>query len=100
DAKKARLVEVARTLEDPGIWSDAKRAQDLGKERRSLEDTVGNVEAIDTGLRDSAELFTLAKAEGDDDTLRSVGADVSAIEKRVADLEFRRMFSDPMDPSN
>jgi peptide chain release factor 2 len=100
DAKKSRLVEVARTLEDPKIWDDAKRAQDLGKERRTLEEIVGTLEKIDTGLRDSGELFTLAKSEGDDDTLVAVEGDVKETEKLVADLEFRRMFADPMDPNN
>jgi peptide chain release factor 2 len=100
DAKKSRLVEVTRNLEDPKVWDDAKKAQDLGKERRALEDTVGNVEKIDAGLRDSAELFKLAKGESDDDTLVSVEGDVQGIEKLVADLEFRRMFNDPMDPNS
>jgi peptide chain release factor 2 len=100
DAKKSRLVEVTRNLEDPKVWDDAKKAQDLGKERRALEDTVGNVEKIDAGLRDSAELFKLAKGESDDDTLVSVAGDVQGIEKLVADLEFRRMFNDPMDPNS
>ena len=100
DAKKSRLVDVGKTLEDPGIWSDARRAQELGRERRSLEEIVANVEAIESGLRDSSELFELARAEGDDGTLRSVGDDVRGIERRVADLEFRRMFSDPMDPNS
>ncbi len=100
DAKKARLVEVGKSLEDPGVWSDAKRAQELGRERRTLEEIVTNVEAIASGLRDAGELFALARGEADDDTLRSVGEDVRRIEKRVAELEFRRMFSDPMDPNN
>jgi peptide chain release factor 2 len=52
------------------------------------------------GLRDSSELFSLARGEGDDDTLESLAGDVAGIERRVADLEFRRMFSDPMDPNN
>ncbi|MGZ5662289.1 MAG: peptide chain release factor 2 [Usitatibacter sp.] len=100
DAKKSRLIEVARTLEDPNIWADAKRAQDLGKERRSLEDTVGTIEKIDAGLKDSGELFALARGEGDDDTLEAIATDVQGVEKLVADLEFRRMFNDPMDPNN
>jgi|SRR5688572_7257725 len=100
DARKSRLVEVARTLEDPGIWSDAKRAQDLGKERRQLEEIVANVEKIDSSLADSKELFALAKGESDDATLLAVGADVKGIEKLVADLEFRRMFNNAMDPNN
>ena len=61
---------------------------------------VGTLERIAAGLKDSGELFTLAKAEGDDDTLAAVEGDVKEVEKLVADLEFRRMFSDPMDPNN
>jgi peptide chain release factor 2 len=61
---------------------------------------VTTVDRIDSGLKDSAELFTLARNEGDDETLRSVAADVRGTEKLVADLEFRRMFSDPLDPGN
>jgi peptide chain release factor 2 len=91
---------VTRVLEDPKVWDDAKKAQELGKERRALEDTVASVEKIDAGLRDSTELFRLAKGEGDDDTLLSDASDVEEIEKQVAGLEFRRMFSDPMDPNN
>jgi peptide chain release factor 2 len=60
---------------------------------------VASVEKIDAGLKDSTELFSLAKGESDDDTLVSVESDVGSIEKLVADLEFRRMFSDPMDPN-
>ena len=62
-AKKSRLVEVARALEDPGVWNDAKRAQDLGKERAQLEGTVSAVERIASGLQDSGELFALAKPD-------------------------------------
>jgi peptide chain release factor 2 len=65
-----------------------------------LEEVVGTLEKIDAALRDSGELFVLAKSEGDDDTLVAVEGDVKLTEKRVADLEFRRMFSDPMDPNN
>jgi len=100
DAKKSRLIEVARALEDPGVWNDAKKAQELGKERSQLEMTVGTVEKIGSSLNDSSELFTLARAEGDDDTLLAVSADVEEIRSLVESLEFSRMFSDPMDPNN
>ena len=100
DTKKARLVEVARALEDPKVWDDSKRAQDLGRERSQLDATVGNLEKIDSGLTDSRELFGLAKAEGDDDTLIAVETDVMALRKMVEDLEFQRMFAHPMDPNN
>ena len=40
DAKSTRLAEVSEILEDPNIWNDAKRAQDLGREKKSLEGVV------------------------------------------------------------
>jgi len=95
-----RLEEVTRELEDPKIWDDPKRAQELGKERKTLEGVVGTLTTLDAGLRDSGELFELARADADDATLEAVATDVAAIEKSAADLEFRRMFSDPMDPAN
>jgi len=55
---------------------------------------------IESSLKDSTELFALAKAEGDDATLSSVRADAAAVGKLVAGLEFQRMFSNPMDPNN
>ena len=99
DGKKSRLQEVGKALEDPGVWNDTKRAQDLGKERSALEATVSTLEKIESNLQDSGELFTLAKAEGDDDTLVSVRSDVQGTGKLVEDLEFQRMFSHPMDPN-
>jgi peptide chain release factor 2 len=61
---------------------------------------VSHLDRIDAGLKDSAELFALAKGEGDDDTLESIESDVREIGKLVADLEFRRMFNNAMDPNN
>ena len=89
-----------RLSEDPGVWNDQKRALELGKERKALEDVVVSIESIETQLGDSRELFDLAKSDGDDATLEAVEADASAAEKLVAALEFRRMFSNPMDPNN
>ena len=100
DARKTRLAEVSRILEDAGVWNDAARAQELGRERSALEGVVNVIEQIESGLKDSQELFALARTEGDDDTLVAVRADTAAIEKLVAGLEFRRMFSHPMDPNN
>ena len=100
DGKQERLAEVAVLAEDPTIWNDAKRAQDLGRERKSLEDVVLGLTRIGQNLDDAAELFEMAKAENDEDSLLSIATDVQDIEKRVEALEFRRMFSNPADPNN
>jgi len=100
DAKRARLGELTKLAEDPALWSDSKRAQQVGRERKALESVVGTLERVARGLRDNRELLELALAENDEATLESVAKDVAALQKTVADLEFRRMFSNPMDPNN
>jgi peptide chain release factor 2 len=82
------------------VWSDNKRAQELGRERKSLESLVGTFNRLDAGLRDAKELFEIAKAERDDATLVAIEGDARALEGTVADMEFRRMFSNPMDPNS
>lgn len=42
----------------------------------------------------------MAKEEGDDDTLLSVESDCAQIAEKIAEMEFRRMFSQPMDANN
>ncbi len=100
DVKSERLAVVARELEDPKIWDDPQRAQELSKERKHLDGIVGTLSELDTGLGESSELFELARAEADDATLSAVQDDVAKLAKTVADFEFRRMFSNPMDPAN
>jgi peptide chain release factor 2 len=61
---------------------------------------VLSLERIGTGLRDAGELFDMARSERDTATLQAVETDLQAIEQAVGDLEFRRMFSNPMDPNS
>ena len=99
DAKTERLGAVARALEDPGVWNDPKRAQELGKERKQLESVVGTLNDLSGRLEDSGELFELARSDSDDAMLVAVAKDVEGLEHTVGDLEFRRMFHNPMDPN-
>ncbi|MBK1723440.1 peptide chain release factor 2 [Thiocystis violacea] len=98
--RKDRLTEVLRELEDPAIWNDPSRAQALGRERAMLEGIVITVDELTTALADADDLLTLVAEEGDEETLESLAADLAKHERRVADLEFRRMFSGETDANN
>ena len=100
DNKQIRLAELTRALEAPDVWNDAKRAQDLGREKKQVEAVVNTLSGVSSQLADAKELFDLAREESDDATLISVESDVAVVEKAVADLEFRRMFSQPQDVNN
>jgi peptide chain release factor 2 len=58
---------------------------------------VITLQEIEQGLADGKDLFELASMEEDEDTMQAVEADVASLEARVGELEFRRMFNNPMD---
>ncbi|MDP5292137.1 peptide chain release factor 2 [Oceanimonas sp. CHS3-5] len=100
DAKKERLEEVNAELEQPDVWNQPERAQALGKERSALEAVVGTLEEMDQGIADIGELVELAVEEEDEDTFEEAKSDLDALEKKLEDLEFRRMFSGEQDESD
>jgi len=82
------------------VWSEPERAQALGQERARLEQVVIVLDELGTGLDDAEQLLTLAIEEDDAATADEVESDLQGFEQRLAGLEFRRMFSGDMDPSN
>ena len=92
--------EVNAALENPSVWNEPKRAQELGREKKTLETVVDTIDHLETNLSDSAELFEMSRDEGDTDALASIEADAGRLREIVEQLEFRRMFSNPADPSN
>lgn len=100
DSKNLRLMEVRRELEDPDIWKNPEKAQELGKERSSLENIVEGLNTISQRLSDSDELLSIAKAENDEALSHEIKNDVDDITTHVERLEFQRMFSNEMDPKN
>ncbi|MDO9002821.1 MAG: peptide chain release factor 2 [Aquabacterium sp.] len=100
DEKSRRLSEVNAELEDPAVWNDPKRAQELGREKKSLETVVNTIASLEQGLADNLELFDMSKADEDMAGLQAIADDVAAQAKLVEDLEFRRMFNNPADPLN
>jgi peptide chain release factor 2 len=87
-------------MENPAIWNDPKRAQELGREKRSLEEVVNTIDHLTSNLSDNAELFDMTKEEGDMAGLAAIEADAAKLGEIVEGLEFRRMFSNPADPLN
>ena len=61
---------------------------------------VNTINEMDRGLADAEELLLMAVEEDDEDTVETVIHDLDYFEKKVADLEFRRMFSGEMDACN
>jgi len=55
---------------------------------------------IDLGLADVSELLVLSKDENDADLFEMAISDLSEIDSKLQELEFRRMFSGEIDENN
>ena len=87
-------------LEDPAVWNDPQKAQELGKEKKRLDDVVLVLDDLARNLADNAELYEMSREEGDEAALLAIADDVQRLQDTVEQLEFRRMFNQPADPSN
>ena len=100
EAKSKRIAELEELQQDPKTWSDRTLNEKIGKEKRGLENIVNQADDLTHQIKDNQELFELAKEEGDKETLKTIQSDTEKISKLVEDVEFKRMFSNPMDPNN
>ena len=82
------------------MWDSPPRAQELGRERVHLHQIVDTLTDLGDQLTDAQTLVELAGEEDDQSTVDAVVVDLDGLEKGLAELEFRRMFSGEMDKNN
>jgi peptide chain release factor 2 len=65
DRALRRLDELNARVEDPTLWDDPKKAQEVMRERTRLDSAISATRAIDAEKKDTVELLEMADAEGD-----------------------------------
>ena len=100
DTKIERLEEVNLELENPELWNDPERATKISKEKALLDNVIGVITALDEKLADARAMLDLAVEAEDESLLGDVQAELDDADEKVADLEFKRMFSGEMDANN
>ena len=100
DDKEKRLKFIEESLSTEEVWSDLDLSQSLNKEKSSLEKAIENYNLIKEKVSDSLMLLEMALEESDDDAIKEILQEFTEMEQGVIDLEFRRMFTNKMDPSS
>lgn len=98
--KKSQLKQIEVELENPEIWNDQEKAQELSRQKKQLETVVNSLDSLDNDITSCKEIFDMARAEDDEETILMVETDINVAKISLDKLEFRRMFSHPMDPNN
>ena len=84
DIKQERLTEVEYELAEPNVWDDQVRAQELGRERASLEQVVQTINDLDKGVDDTRELLDMIVEEGDESALSDVENDIAQLNQHLS----------------
>ena len=98
--KKSTLASVNLELENPEIWNNQEKAQELNRQKKQLETIVNQIDILDGAIIDSSDLFQMARDENDESTILAVATDLNSLDTELSELEFKRMFNHPMDPNN
>lgn len=100
DIINARLGEISALENDAEFWNDVKKAGEISKEKTKLSNLKSKFEKAQNAVNDAADLFELAEAEGDEETINSLFEDASALEDKITNLEISMMLSGENDDKN
>ena len=93
-------MELEKKISSPELWSDAAKAPPLLKEKKRVEDLLGEWEALERRLEDTEALIELAEEEEDISLSEEISAELEKVEKALKDLEIKTLLSEEKDPNN
>lgn len=95
-----RTKELESLLVKENFWNDQERAKRVLQEKSRLEEVITTWKSLNRSLGDLADLFAMAREEGDETTLRDISRDIRALEERVRKEEITLMMAGEHDAGN
>jgi peptide chain release factor 2 len=100
DRAVRRLDELNARVEDPKLWDDPKKAEEVMRERRRLEAAVGAVNQIGQEMADAIEFVELGEMEGDEATIDEGVATLAALAERADNDKIQALLAGEADANN
>lgn len=100
DNIQKRLDEIQILESDQDFWNDAAAANQVQKEKTQLERKLEKFKIAAGSLEDATELYTMAKEEGDDETIETLFDESEKLDESVKQMEVEVMLSGEHDANN
>jgi peptide chain release factor 2 len=100
DRAVRRLDELNARVEDPKLWDDPKKAEEVMRERRRLEASIGAVNEIGAEMADAVEFIELGEMEGDEGTISEGLATLAALAERADNDKIQALLAGEADANN
>ncbi|HUR42626.1 MAG TPA: peptide chain release factor 2 [Aestuariivirga sp.] len=100
DSAQKRLAELNAKAEDPAIWGDPQKAQDVMRKRQDLDSRINSVRRIEQAIADNRELIELGESEGDRGIVTEAEKALMALKAEVAASELATLLSGEADAND
>ncbi len=94
------LAELNAKAEDPTLWNDPQKAQEMMRRRQDLENRIGSIRRIQQTIADSRELIEMGEAEGDAAIVVEAEKAIEAVKGEVAAAELDALLSGEADAND
>ncbi|MFN0190707.1 MAG: peptide chain release factor 2 [Aestuariivirga sp.] len=100
DAAQKRLAELNAKAEDPSIWNDPQKAQDLMRKRQDLDQRISAVLRLEGAIDENSQLIEMGEAEGDAGIVKDAEAALAKLHGEVAERELDTLLSGEADSND
>ena len=97
DNVKKKREEFDALTEDPDLWNEPDKAQNLMRARQNFIDQLDGHDAISNELKENIELIELAEIEADEEILQEVFAALQVLKKRASAKELEALLNGEAD---
>jgi peptide chain release factor 2 len=97
DSAPARLAELNRRAEDPGLWSDPPAAKKVLRQRQALERSSAGFRRLERELDDAVTLIELGEAEDDAPSIEEGEAQLRKLAEEARRQEVEALLSGEAD---
>jgi peptide chain release factor 2 len=100
DDVQVRLTELETEVQRPDLWDDQERAKQVNTAYARARDDVAAYADLARQLEDAEVLHELAREEGDDSQEPDIADAIAALDRQLADLELRSLFTGEHDEAD
>ncbi|MBO5223641.1 MAG: peptide chain release factor 2 [Clostridia bacterium] len=97
---KAREAELDELQQDPDLFKDLKRAQEINSEAKSVKDKIKEIEDVTAGINDLYTLIELVELEDDESFVEEINTTFDSLTARVEKIHLDSLLKGEYDSKN
>ena len=99
-SKEKKISELEKEVLNPTFWDDQKKAKKTINELNVLKSWTIPFNEISKNFKDLKEFFIEAQKAKDESLINDIILEIQNLEKKLSDLEVKKMLSHELDPSS